>query len=195
MIEPIRHGLANLFKFKGRDPRSLFWPYAGFVFLLAFLVNAAVFLTVLGDTFGKMQRFAASHPELATVQRSATNYSISVHGQHPELEPSMSGLVGSVDALAATALLLLAAAVARRLHDCGKSALWGLLPVPFLLMGMAGSTVLFASFNSSSGPDLRLFSAIFMNNIIYIASLVTLIVMLAKKSTQRLNRFGELVSN
>ncbi|MGH6996997.1 MAG: DUF805 domain-containing protein, partial [Phenylobacterium sp.] len=84
---------------------------------------------------------------------------------------------------------LLAAAVARRLHDSGRSAFWGLLPLPFVAYSSAMFFRLFSQFTSGT-PDPRLFFSVFASNMLYIVVLVTLIVLLALRSSPGQNRYG-----
>ena len=154
-----------------------------------FVVNAAIFIPVLTESMERMRAFAAEHPELATVQRTATSESISIRGHHPELMPDFGLMIVAIGALAVAAVLLLAAAVTRRLHDRGKSGLWGLAPLVLLVSGFAIMSALFRQFGQSS-VDLTLFGVGFINNALYLASLVTLIIWLVGPSAPSENRYG-----
>ena len=89
-------------------------------------------------------------------------------------------------------ILFLAAAVARRLHDRDRSALWGLLPLPFLAFGFVAMRSLFAAFGTGHEPDLRLFTALVVSNMLYLGSLTFLIVQLASGGNPGPNRYGEV---
>jgi uncharacterized membrane protein YhaH (DUF805 family) len=92
-------------------------------------------------------------------------------------------------------VLLLAAAVVRRLHDRAKSGFLGLLPLPFLAAGMILMPIAFDRFGASmSGknpePDVSLIFWLFANNLLFLGGLVILIVELASSGTRGPNRFG-----
>ncbi len=188
-MNPILHNLVNLTNFSDRQTRGQFWPYALTILALMFVVNAAIFIPVLTESMERMRAFAAEHPELATVQRTATSESISIRGRHPELMPDFGLMIVAIGALAVAAVLLLAAAVTRRLHDRGKSGLWGLAPLVLLVSGFAIMSALFRQFGQSS-VDLTLFGVGFINNALYLASLVTLIIWLVGPGAPSENRYG-----
>ena len=139
-----------------------------------------------------MQAFAAAHPDQATVEQGPGHYSVQIHGYHPELMPDFSGFV-MVEAVSVIALVaLLAAAVARRLHDSGRSGWWGALPLPFLAFGLAAFLLLFSrSGPGHAQPNFALFGLLFVNNLVYLGTLVALIVMLALPTQPQPNRYGE----
>jgi uncharacterized membrane protein YhaH (DUF805 family) len=85
---------------------------------------------------------------------------------------------------------LLAAAVSRRLHDSGRRAYWGLMPLPFLLFGLTAFPAMMTQMTASGEPDLSLFFLLFFNNLLYMVALVSLIVFLALRGTTGPNRFG-----
>jgi len=188
MLRSLRYNLARLARFSGRESTGLFWPYAGTVLILLIVGMAGIMLPLFADTFGRMQQFAAEHPDQATVTSGPGTYSISIQGNHPELFPDLSGFFSLMEIGIAIAVILLAAAVSRRLHDRGRSALWGILPLPFLSF----SLVAMAKILASNPPDLRLFAAVFVNNIIYLASLLFLVIHLASGGTRGPNRYGDI---
>jgi uncharacterized membrane protein YhaH (DUF805 family) len=189
MANPIVHNLAGLARFSGRDSRRLFWPYASLIVVLLFVAAAMVVLPEVAQSMARMQRFAAAHPEAAMIQSSPGSYSISIEGNHPELAPDFAGIMGGMAAMSAAAIGLLAAAVVRRLHDRGKSGAWGALPLPFLAFGAAAMPHIMASFGKGE-PDITAFFAMFVNNILYLASLFYLVMLLGGAGTPGLNRYG-----
>jgi uncharacterized membrane protein YhaH (DUF805 family) len=190
MMESIRHNLSALLRFSGRDPRRLFWPYAAAICLLSWFAIYAVMAPQILGAVGRIQRFAREHPELTTVESGPGHYSVSVRGAPPELMPDMLGMIYGIAPVMAVTVLLLAAAVARRLHDRGRTGAWGLVPVALLLTGFFGMSKIFAGVGSGIPPDPRLFLAIFLNNAAYLASLVFLVIQLASAGTSGSNRFG-----
>jgi uncharacterized membrane protein YhaH (DUF805 family) len=186
LIAAVRHNLVKLATVSGRDSRAQFWPYAGVVFVLAMVAMFAAMLPDVLSGIARAQKFAAEHPELTTVEQGPGYYSVSIHGYHPELMPDFGAMTRKLAAVFVLVIALYAAAVARRLHDRGKTGAWGLLPVPFI----AFSTFAMLQFFDQNPPDLRWFFAIFLSNLLYVASLVTLIVMLASQGTAGENRYG-----
>ena len=186
----IRHGLSGLARFSGRDRPSLFWPYAAFVVVLVMAGISAVMVPEITGSFTKLEQFAAAHPDKVTVERSATSVSYVVHGDHPELALDVGQLLGRMALVLIGGAALLAAAVSRRLHDSGLRAHWGLLPLPFMAFGVVGMRLLLKEFPQPAEPDMRLFLALFLNNIAYLAALVWLACLLARAGGPA-HRFGE----
>jgi uncharacterized membrane protein YhaH (DUF805 family) len=190
----IGRGFRMLLHFGGRDRPGQFWPYAALIVFLGLVAMFAAMIPPLFDSLARVQRFAAEHPELTTVDSGPGHYSVTIEGYHPELMPDLSAIAASVAVIAAIAILLLAAAVARRLHDRGKPGLLALLPLPFLCFAFAIMPRLFHSV-ASGKPDLqmfgRLFPLLFLNNLLYLASLLYLVVQLASAGTKGPNRYGE----
>ncbi len=187
MLKAIGHNLARLTRFSGRDTRETFWPYALLLFALAFVGCGLVMVPTIAGSMARMQRFALEHPELATVQQGPGSYSIQIQGSHPELIPDMRPAMAGMAIMAGAFLLLAAAAVARRLHDRGKSGAWGLPPIIFLALGL----ILMPRVMSAPTMDLSSFFLLFGNNILYLASLGLLVVLLAGEGTEGPNRYGD----
>ncbi|MEO8374687.1 MAG: DUF805 domain-containing protein [Sphingomonas bacterium] len=189
----IGRGFRNIARFSGRDTLSQFWIYAGSVIVLAVAGWMAIFMPAFMGSFARMERFAAEHPDQADVVTGPGSYSISIHGNHPELMPDFGTLMAGMSVIAAVSVVLLAAAVTRRLHDRGKRGYWGLPLLLFLAIGMTLMPGFFSDFAKSgeNGPDMRLFGLIFLNNFLYIVSLAILVVQLVQSGTRGANRFGE----
>jgi len=191
IIASIGHGLRGIARFKGRDGGVRFWIYAFFILALAILAMMAVFIPELARSFERMQAFAAAHPESSTVTAGPGHYSISVQGRHPELAPDFQFILQAIGAITLVSIVLIAAAVVRRLHDRGKSGWWGIMPLPFLATGAVMMPPLFADFGAKAGgPDMGLFALLFLNNMVYIATLLALAIMLMLPGTVGDNRYG-----
>lgn len=191
MANPVARGFRNVARFSGRDTRGQFWPYAAAVFVLVFMACGIAMSVVMSGFFAEMQRFAVEHPEATTIQSSPGNYSISVDGSHPEAPmPNLTLFLAVVAVQILMTVGLLAAAVSRRLHDSGRTARWGLMPLPFLLVGMTIFPMMISQFVASGEPNLGLFFLMFFNNLTYMVALVSLIVLLARRGTRGPNRFG-----
>lgn len=153
MMNPIVRGFKKLADFKGRDRRSQFWPYAGVVCAVWFVVQGM---------FGNLVMFTAM------ASGDEANFVIA--------------FIGTMVAGVLLLVCLLAAAVSRRLHDRGLSGLWALIPVGLLVVMMSGFGLLFQSvwedvpMDDSSTDMSFVFGmlGIMFCNLLYIASLVTL---------------------
>ena len=171
-------GFANLFNFRGRDTRAQFWPYAGIVVCLMMAAMMVVMMPPILSSMERMQRFANEHPDLAQVTQAGAGYAIRVEGYHPELMPDFGHLLWGIALVTAMGVALLAAAVARRLRDAGVAPMLGVLPVPFLFLGIGAMSRVFAATDSAMGW----FMLLFVNNLLYLGSLVVLIVLLCRPS-------------
>lgn len=189
MLDIIRHNLKHIASFGGRQPARIFWPYVGLVFALNFVAMFAVMLPGMLKTFSRIQRYAAEHPEQARVTAGPGHYSIEIKGAHPELIPDIRFFSAAASVVSLLTVLLLAAAVARRLHDRDLSGLWGLLPLPFLAFGIVAMP---RAFEAQLGGELQpgSFFLLFFNNMIYLAFLALLGVLLARRGTPGPNRYG-----
>ncbi|MBV1689837.1 DUF805 domain-containing protein [Novosphingobium sp. G106] len=190
LLASIRHCLANLFNFSGRDRQDQFWPYAGIV--IGATVASWLFygVTMIGSAIGRMQEFAQTHPDEVTVEQGPGHYSIQVHGNHPELMPDMQPFLGLVMVGALVVVVLIASAAARRLHDSNVPGWIGLIPVFFLSSGFWLMNDMFAGIRAGKEPELGRFFLTFANNAVYIACLVGVIYLLARKGTLGDNPYG-----
>lgn len=185
LLASIRYGLGSLTRFSGRDRRSQFWPYAAFVLLLLFTVGPVVMAITLGGTSNRVEQFAAAHPDLVVIRRQAGGIIYKIKGYHPELYLDFVPIACATAGLSAAAIALLAAAVARRLHDVGVSAYWGLLPIPFLIFALIATPMLSSRFSGPQAPDIRLFLSLFLNNVLYMIAFVVLVILLARRTTTK----------
>ena len=118
LIASLRHNLANLARFSGRDSKPIFLPWASLVVLLA-LTGAS--LALMATTFDTL---------LAPGQEA---HAASSGAPATHLADRLSRTWIPLVLVETAAVLLLAGAVARRLHDRGRSGTWGLLPLPFMI--------------------------------------------------------------
>lgn len=104
----------------------------------------------------------------------------------------MTSFFTALQVAAVFTVALLAAAVTRRLHDGGRRGWWGLPPVIFLIVGLTLFPRLFQSTltGEMTPASMKLFGLIFINNLLYLASLGLLIFLLARESQPGENRFG-----
>jgi uncharacterized membrane protein YhaH (DUF805 family) len=181
----------RLLDFRGREDRASFWPYAALAFGIIMVVGMAIFVPMMGRSMRAMQDYASQHPEQATITSGAGQYSISVEGHHPEFFDT-GGMATYLAVTFGLAVLFYAAAVVRRLHDRGKSGAWGLMPLPFILYSSIMMPRMFASFGTGAEPGMGLFFSIFFSNMLYIATLIFLIVLLAGASEPAPNRYDAI---
>lgn len=158
--------------------------------VLNMAVAAFVMFPIMFESFAKMDRFVREHPDQGTITTGPGTYSVQGQGYHPELMPDISGFIQSVQISTLVPVLLLAAAVARRLHDTGRSGFFGLLPLPFLTVGLTLFPRFLAQTMSEVSPDMNRFAILFANNMLYLALLGLLAFLLARKSSMGDNRFG-----
>jgi uncharacterized membrane protein YhaH (DUF805 family) len=117
----------------------------------------------------------------AIIAMAAVSLTLVLGGDAPS--PSQE-IVGN-GAIAIVVIALLAASVARRLHDRGLSGAWGLMPLPFL--GIAFYTM-YRRFNAVGSEAA--FNDAFVATALYNISLIVLIVLLIGRSDENANRFG-----
>ncbi|WP_265562437.1 DUF805 domain-containing protein [Sphingomicrobium arenosum] len=177
-----------LFEFSGREDRSSFWAYAAAVFGLSMVLTMLAMLAPMFASMRSMQNYAEAHPESVTISHGPGHYSMSVQGG--EFSPDFTLMFLAMGMVVLVAIVLLAAAVVRRLHDTGRSGWWGLMPVPFIAFSMIAMPQVFSPGRTPSAPDPGLFMAIFLSNMFYMLALLALVVLLALKSTDGPNRFG-----
>ena len=181
----IGHNLRNLARFSGRDTRAQFWPWAIAVFIGATIATMAVIVPILLETMIAFQQLIHQPVDPKT-------------GVYPppiepdaflNLMPDFARLQIPFAAINAIAGLLLAAAVARRLHDRDKSGFWGLIPVPFFIIGalLMPQAVQFGT-QVEPGPLPVIAS---LNSALTWVAFIGLIVVLVGESTPGPNRYGD----
>ncbi len=179
-LASLRYGLANIARFSGRDDRQVFWPFAGTVAGLLVLGTAMVAVPVAMSISAK----AAAAAERVPLQ---------IGGYHPELMPDFGSLLGGMSIIVALAIVLLAAAVTRRLHDVNRRGVWALLPLPFLAAGFRILPELFNGVDAvleTTDRKISFYALILTDNLFYLIAFVLLILLLARKSYRGDNRFG-----
>lgn len=171
MPNAIIQGFQSVAKFEGRDRRARFWPYVAVVVGLHFVVQ------MLGVA-------AIAVPLMAELQTSIEN---EIEPQLDRLEAAGTLMLVLMAALGVSYLVLMAAAVTRRLHDAGRTALWGLLPFPFF----AYHAVMFwLSWTDRIWPNEWLFLSVSLSNGLGVLGTIILIILLALPGAPEPNRFG-----
>ena len=164
-----RHNLGNLTRFGGRDTKAQFWPWAITVSLVAYGSAMMTMGTAMLDAF------------LGTMRAGKD-------GNLAQAVADLGWLWMPLALIATTAVALLAASVTRRLHDIGWRGGWGLLPVPFLGVGIAHTRNGFRHAAAASGAEPPL--SAFVSPFLFYLTLIALIIVLARRGQAEGNRFG-----
>lgn len=194
VLDSIRGNLRRLFVFAGRDRPGRFWPYAAFVVGLFMVAAQAWTFQPQADAIANM--FEMARDPLAVPPPPPADDGWDVLFPDPDENPyavDYRNLPGGIAALAgftAFILLLLAGAVTRRLHDRGRSGLWGLLPLPFLAVAFALAQRTHAPLRTLFDADPGFTSVLLLSGLLYLASFLFLIVLLGGEGTQGPNRYG-----
>ena len=186
--------LRSLTRFSGREPRQPFWLWVLVVIATAMIAWMGYFVVLIGQ----IERFAAANPDQVTRTVGPGSYSVQIEGSHPDIGGAFATSALVMAVIAAVAIMLLAAAVARRLHDSGRSGWWG-VPTPVLLItGLIVMSHVFAVMRATpesaaaDGPliDFAWFGAMMLCNLTYLASLVLLVVLCCLPSQSIDNCYG-----
>lgn len=192
MSNPIIRGFSKLAQFSGRDARGEFWPYAGTVFAMVMILGGMAGAVVMNQMVAQLGPYA--QPPGVTASAAPSEQLMVVvppSGTPPFPTLDFTPILILQGVNIALTVALLAAAISRRLHDTGRSAYWGLMPLPFLLGGIFGMMHVMAPVMNGGMPNFGLFGLMFLNNLAYLATLVILIVLLAQRGSPRANRHGE----
>jgi uncharacterized membrane protein YhaH (DUF805 family) len=183
LVASTGHNLRRLADMSGRETQIQFWPFAGLVYGLATLVSMMLMVIPLTDVFVRVVQQVG---EAANRGGNAQPEFV----KSPEmLAPDFSSLFWPMVLINLVTVLLLAAAVARRLHDRNRTALWGLLPLPSMILGPVLMPAKMPIFAAQAAPD-PLVQLVMLNNMVSYALLITLIVLTIGVGTSGPNRFG-----
>ena len=183
----IRHNLTRLVDFSGRETREEFWPYAIGLFLLSMAAGILLFIPVMLDMFDRMGRYFAKHPE--GLPRDPGPYP-GAQALPPELMPDMSVIILPSAIVNLLFVLLLAAAVVRRLHDRDMSGWWAMLPIPFLIFGQFQGQQAANMMIGRGQPDPAVMLPAALSSLLYWVAFIFLVVMLAQDGSAGTNRYG-----
>ncbi len=127
MLAAIKHNLANLFSFTGRDARQTFWYYVLFVYIVTTVVSMLAMIPAMVEMFTNIIDVARAGGSEQMAQQTVAN--------------SMSGLFGSVGwvsmVVGVLLIILLAASLVRRLHDSDMPGWWALAPAALQAIAIA----------------------------------------------------------
>jgi uncharacterized membrane protein YhaH (DUF805 family) len=191
MLGAIRHGLANVLNFEGRDARQTFWYYVLFAYLLNMALSMLFVVPAMIGAFTASFQAAMQHPgDAAAAQAVATS------AMSGAMEPMM--WVGAISAV--LMLVLLAASLVRRLHDSGLSGYWALVPGVFQVLGLITmpaqmNRMMTAMGGGGAGDPLAgvtaLQSQMGFTSLLGWVAIVAVIIFGVRKSTEGPNRYGE----
>jgi uncharacterized membrane protein YhaH (DUF805 family) len=187
MLAAIKHNLANLFNFTGRDARQTFWYYVLFVYIVTTVVSMLAMIPAMVEMFTNIIDVAKAggSPELA--QQTMAN--------------SMSGLFGSVGWVSMVVgglfIILLAASLVRRLHDSDMPGLWALAPGALQVLGIAMMPAQLAAMTAAMADPAAMSDPTAMYRAQGVAGLIgwvaigLVIWFGVRKSSPGANRFGD----
>lgn len=186
-MNAILDGFRRLADFSGRTSRGDFWSYAVVVVVLSFVGLALAMIPAMKSIFAEASAVAAANPEAATVVSGPGHYSVEIHDA--AFMPDMTLFFAVMRIGVAIVVVLLAAAVTRRLHDTGRRGFWGLMPVIFLGVALTLFPTVMSQMLDEQA-SLAPFFLLFANNIVYLLSLAGLVFLLAKDGDKAVNRYG-----
>jgi uncharacterized membrane protein YhaH (DUF805 family) len=189
MFDPFK----RITDFSGRSTRPQFWPFIFLYYAGSQLVTLAMISPFMSrvNAIVEAQAQSQAEPDPDAFAKLFTD------GSFTEM---MKTAVGLSVILSLLFLVPLAGAVTRRLHDTNRSGLWALPSVLLLLSGLFLMWRVIAPFLFHGIPDRNfinpqeIFQAIipiFINNLLYIITIITLLVFCAQDGTIGPNRFGE----
>lgn len=200
----IKRGFASLLLFSGRDRRSQFWPFALAVFLILNALSVAILAPVMvKEIIGSIataERLSQENPQDWAVERSGGSVNYRYIGDDPAVLQAMLpdfGLLFVVTAVLSLAfVVVMAAAVTRRLHDRGHSGLWQLVPALLLAASYWQMSGFFSEImagrvaQDDAGAIMQGMGALFGLNMLYSFCSLLLLVQLALIGQPQANRYG-----
>lgn len=192
-----RH-LTGLFDFKGRENRQSFWLWVLITYAAQYVVGALISIPLMMTSFQNMQPIFGGDPKY--------------FNQHPEMmmqamEPMFRWgmMVNAVLMLAM--VVLLAAAVVRRLHDSDRSGWWAspvfaiqiatpilfatIFPAMFETFAKVRPNMSQAETNATFAPTMQSFTLLWSVGMLGFLLTIVLIVFLVLPGTVGPNRFGD----
>jgi uncharacterized membrane protein YhaH (DUF805 family) len=181
----------KLATFEGREDRASFWPYAAFVLGIVLMAASFMAIPMIMRSMRAMQEFAVrgSDPGVVKDSYGLEEFSTPFQVEIPGMLPPPVLVAAFLAATYGLAIVLLAAAVVRRLHDRGRSGAWGLMPLPFILFTSIQAPRMFDSMARGGSPDMGMLIALVLGNILFSAALLALIMLLAGASDPQPNAY------
>ena len=196
-MRALSEGFRNITTFSGRTPRRQFWPFTGVVFGVGYVLYMIALFPAVGGVLMSASSGAMHNPREFRASEDWVAVGNQVYVANPSVEasaglpPMLTAMLWSVVGFVAVLVLLLSSAVVRRLHDTGRSGWWGLLPLPFLFIGLGMMPLMMPLLNMEAEGDVVWWTTmLFAVNVLYILVMITLIVFLVQPSQAEANRFG-----
>lgn len=186
LLPSIRHNLTRLFQFEGRDTNRQFWPWAILIFIAQMVAGFLLMMPMMANIMTRAIQIGASDPKLG--QPDPEIVAAQMESMMQESFAEFDGLWLPSLILQGVAILLLAAAVTRRLHDRDRSGLWGLMLLPFIVIGIVNMPL--AADLMAGNPLTALQSISMALGYGYWIALLVLVVLLVREGDEGPNRFG-----
>jgi uncharacterized membrane protein YhaH (DUF805 family) len=193
ILAAIVYNFQNLTRFSGRDTRAQFWPHAIFLFIVQSIVSMIMMIPFIISVMTKTFLFVAQHPGKPGVPINPADQQAFSQMMQGIMTDTQSMLMTATPILTALFVILIGAAVARRLHDRGMSGYWGLMPLPFTIIGLAAMPKTLETWPYH--PNFGLFGLLMLNSLLHVALAILLIVLLAQRGAAGTNRFGPEVTD
>lgn len=187
IIAAILYNFRNLVRFSGRETRAQFWPHAIFLFIVQTIISITIMVPFMVNVMMKSFQLAIQHPGGPPDQKAIMQM---MQGTMADLQ---SILMIATPILTALFVILVGAAVARRLHDRNMSGYWGLMPLPFTIIGIVAMPKTFQTWPYH--PDFGVFGLLMLNSLAHMGLAILLIVLLAQRGDLGANRFGPEVTD
>lgn len=189
MRNTIKWHLAHLTRFAGREARGVFWPYVGMVVLFQIALSWVLMIPVVMVVARNLQDFVQIQEDQMAMGADSGSAAVAAEQMQAHLLPLFGWIMLLSAVMFAVVLVLLSAAVARRLHDSGRAGIWGLLPLPFLVIS---NGLMMWLFSGGVAPGTGPFMLLFGCNALYLMFLLVLIVFLVMPGTAQDNRYGAM---
>lgn len=186
LLPSIRHNLARLLRFEGRDTNRQFWPWAILIFIVQTVAGFLIVIPMMANIMTRAIQIGAFDPKQG--QPDPEIVAAQMESMMQESFADFDGLWLPLFIFQLVAILLLAAAVVRRLHDRDRSGWWGFIPLPFIVIGIFNMPL--ASDFMAGRPLTPLQSISLALSYGYWIALVVLVLLLVGKGDEGPNRFG-----
>jgi len=193
IIAAIVYNFRNLTRFSGRNTRTQFWPYAILLFVVQTIISTLIMIPFIISVMTKTFLFTLQHPGKPGVPINPADQNAFSQMMQGIMADTQSMLMTATPILTALFVVLIGAAVARRLHDRDMSGYWGLMPLPFTIIGLVAMPKTLEAWPYH--PNFGLFILLMLNSLLHLALAILLIVLLAQRSAAGANRFGPEVTD
>jgi uncharacterized membrane protein YhaH (DUF805 family) len=79
----LRDHLTGVFRFGGREPRRMFWPWVGCVMATQMIVSMIVMVPIMTGIVRRTNAFAAQHPDRVRIMSAPGQYHMQIDGPLP----------------------------------------------------------------------------------------------------------------